>query len=414
MQLRYTYRVYPTAPQRSALACVFGCVRTVYNDAVAARRKAHAAGLPFPSTAALDKQLITHAKQTPERRWLAEVSTVPLQQALRDCHAAYRNYFASRNGKRKGPKIGPPKFKRRSNRQAARFTRNGFSLRPNGRLYIAKVGELRVAWSRDLAADPSSVTVMKSPTNKYFVSFLVTVDDGREPPAPVTEAETGIDLGLKSFAVLRGGKTIENPRFFARMERRLGKAQRAFARKATGSANRAKARMRVARIHETTRNMREDWLRKQVKTIVAENQGIYVEDLNVRALSRGRAAKSVHDAAWGSFLAKLESKAARTGRTFVKIDRYFPSTRLCSDCGALSGPTGIAGLEVRRWKCGCGAVHDRDGNAEINIRREGRRVAAAASPESVARGHRETGNACGGPVGPGETLARFAEAGTHP
>jgi putative transposase len=379
VQLRYTYRVYPTAPQRLALARVFGCVRTVFNDAVAARRKAFSEGLPFPSTAVLDKLLITAAKRTPERAWLAEVSTVPLQQALRDCHAAYQNFFDSLKGKRAGARVGPPRFKRRMNRQAARYTRNGFSLKTNGRLYIARVGDLKVAWSRELAAAPSSVTIIKTPTAKYFASFVVTVDDDAERLEPIAdpEAETGVDLGLKDFAVLRGGKVIVNPRFFKRMERKLRKAQQALARKQKGSVNRAKARLRVAKVHEQIRNTREDWLHKQVKALVGENQALYVEDLCVKGLSRGRAAKSVHDAAWGSFLAKLASKAARSGRTFVRIDRFFPSTRLCSLCGALTGPSGQSGLTVRSWGCGCGAVHDRDANAEINIRREGKRLVAA-------------------------------------
>lgn len=382
VQLRYTYRVYPTAPQRSALARTFGCVRTVFNDAVASRRRAYAEGLPFPSTTQLDKLLITVAKRTPERAWLAEVSTVPLQQALRDCHAAYRNFFDSLKGKRAGAKTGPPKFKLRSSRQAARFTRNGFSLKANGRLYLAKVGDLKVAWSRGLAADPTSVTIIKTSTGKYFASFVVALDDDAQRLEPIAdpEAETGIDLGLKDFAVLRGGKVIENPRFFKRMERKLQQAQRAMSRKRKGSANRAKARIKVAKIHERTRNMREDWLNKQVKTLVGENQALFVEDLCVKGLSRGRAAKSVHDAAWGAFLSKLESKAARAGRNFVRVDRFFPSTRMCSACGALTGPAGLSDLGIRTWACGCGAAHDRDANAEMNIRREGHRLAAAKVP----------------------------------
>jgi putative transposase len=410
VQLRYTFRVYPTAPQRSALARTFGCVRTVFNDAVAARRKAHAEGLPFPSTAALDKQLITRAKQTPERAWLAEVSTVPLQQALRDCHQAYQNFFASLKGQRAGAKMGPPRFKRPLAQQAARYTRNGFCLRANGKLYLAKVGELKIAWSRELAAEPSSVTIIKTPTGKYFASFVVAVDDDAEVLEPLSdpEAETGIDLGLKDFAVLRGGKTIVNPRFFKRLERKLAKAQRALSRKVKGSANQAKAQVHVAKVHEEIRDRRDDRLHKQVRTPVGENQTLYVEDLNVRGLSRGRGAKSMADAALGRFLALLESKAARTGRTFVKVDRFFPSTRLCSSCGALTGPKGIEGLGVREWMCPCSAVHDRDGNAEINIRCEGKPLAM------VAAGLADTQNACGGPVRPGATPARPVETGTHP
>ncbi|GAA2134037.1 transposase [Glycomyces algeriensis] len=379
MLLRYRFRVYPTAPQRVMLARTFGCVRTVWNDAVAAREAAFRQRLPHPSLAVLDRTLITEAKRTAERRWLADVSNVPLQQSLRDCHAAYRNFFDSLSGRRNGGRVGPPQFKRRTGAQSARFTRNGFTLRPNGRLYLAKIGALKVVWSRKLPSAPSSVTVMKTPTGKFFVSFVVTVDDGAELLEPLSdpEAETGIDLGLKDFAVLRGGKVIDNPRFFRRLERKLKKSQRALSRKAKGSANRGKARLRVAKVHEKIKHTRSDWIDKQIKALVSENQALYVEDLHVKGLVRGRMAKSMLDAGFGMFLTRLESKASRAGRTFVKIDRYFPSTRLCSTCGALTGPSGLAGLKHRAWRCGCGAHHDRDVNAEINIRREGKRLVAA-------------------------------------
>jgi putative transposase len=384
VQLRYRYRVYPTGPQRAMLARTFGCVRTVWNDAVSTRKAAYRQGLPYPSTASLDKALITAAKRTPERAWLAEVSTVPLQQALRDCHAAYGNFFDSLSGRRGGSRVGPPRFKRRSHAQTARFTRRGFALRANGRLYVAKIGELKVAWSRELPAVPSSVTIIKTATGKYYASFVVALDDDAETlkSSAGPEAETGIDLGLKDFAVLRGGKVIESPRFFKKLERKLEKAQRALSRKAKGSGNRAKAQLRVAKVHEKIKHSRGDWVDKQVKALVSENQALYVEDLNVKGLARGRMSKSVHDAAFGMFLTRLESKAARAGRIFVRVDRFFPSTRLCSECGALTGPTGLAGLRVRLWECGCGARHDRDVNAEINIRREGQRLVAAGQADT--------------------------------
>jgi putative transposase len=366
-------------------------VRTVYNDAIAARKAAYRDGLPFPSTAELDKRLITVAKRTTERSWLTEVSTVPLQQALRDCHAAYQNFFDSLAGRRRGARIGPPRFRRRSSRQTARYTRNGFSLRKNGKLYIAKVGEIKVAWSRELAAEPSSVTIIKTPTDKYYASFVVELDDGADVLEPIhdPEAETGIDLGLKDFAVLSGGRVIENPRFFKRMERKLKKTQRVLSRKMKGSANRAKARARLARVHEQIKDRRDDWLNQQVSTLVRENQALYT----VKGLARGRAAKSIHDAALSMFCARLESKAIRAGRTFARVDRYFPSTQLCSACVAHTGPKGLEGLKVREWVCGCGVVHDRDRNAAVNILREGKRM--------VAAGQAETRNASGGQVRPG-------------
>jgi IS605 OrfB family transposase len=385
VRLRYRYRIYPTRPQRQSLAQAFGCARVVYNDAVAARTHAHREGLPYPATAALSKALITDAKRTPERAWLAEVSAVVLQQALADADRAYRNFFASLKGKRAGARIGPPRFKRRSNTQSIRFTRNArFAVLGNGRLRLPKIGDLKIAWSRELPSAPSSVTVITTPTGRYYAGFVVTVDDDADALEPIDdpEAETGIDLGLKSFAVLRGGKAIESPTFFRKMERKLKKAQRALSRKQKGSQNRAKARLKVAKIHQRTRAKRDDWLNKQVATLVRENQALYVEDLNVKGLSRGRAAKSINDAALGMFLNRLESKAARAGRAFARVDWYFPSTRLCSACGALTGPKGLEGLSVRRWVCGCGAKHDRDANAEINLRREGKRM--------VAEGHAET------------------------
>lgn len=406
VHLRYSFRIYPTNPQRAALAGAFGCARVVYNDAVAARRDAHREGRPYPKLNELSRRLITEAKCTPERSWLGEVSAVVLQQALADAERAWSSFFASLAGKRPGRRVGPPRFKRRSARQAIRFTRNArFKVLSSRRLRLPKIGDIKVAWSRELPAEPSSVTVIKTPTGKYYASFVVAVDDEAEALVPIEnpEAETGIDLGLKSFAVLRGGKAIENPKFFKRMERKLKKAQRAFSRKQKGSLNREEARLKVARVHEQVQNQRDDWLDKQVKALVGENQALYTEDLNVKGLARGRSGKSVHDAAWGAFLKKLESKAARCGRTFVKIARDFPSTQLCSVCGALTGPKGQAGLKVRAWTCGCGAVHDRDVNAEINIRREGQRLAV------VAAGHREGGtercaeteNDCGQGTRPG-------------
>jgi putative transposase len=401
VHLRYRYRIYPTRPQRQTLARVFGCVRTVYNDAIEARAVAFAAGLPYPKTPDLDKRLITAAKRTPERAWLADVSTTPLQQALRDCHDAYRNFFDSLKGKRAGKRLGPPRFKRRTGTQTARFTRPSFNTR-GGTLYLSKVGDLKVAWSRSLPAPPSSVTVIKTLTGKYFASFVVSVDEDADLLEPLADrdAETGIDLGLKEFAVLRGGRVIESPKFFRQMERKLKKAQRAMSRKQKGSANREKSRLTVAKVHERTRNRRDDWLNQEVAMLVRENQALYVEDLAVGGLARGRSAKSVHDAAFGMFLRRLETKAARTGRAFVKIDRYFPSTQLCSECGAQTGPKGFAGLQVRKWECGCGAVHHRDQNAEINIRREGQRLLRAQ--QAVAAGQAETRNASGQDVRPGK------------
>lgn len=392
MLLRYRFRLYPTGPQRAALSRSFGCARVVFNDAVAARKAAFAAGDPYPTTAALSKALITEAKRTPERAWLAEVSAVVLQQALSDCDRAWRNFFDSLKGRRAGARMGPPRFKKRMGAQAIRLTRNArFRVLENGRLRLPKIGDVEVAWSRQLPVEPTSVTILKTATGKYYASFVVSLN--HDEALPPVETEVGIDLGLKDFAVLSNGRVIENPKFFRKLERKLKKAQRVLSRKVKGSANRAKARLAVARVHEKIRHQRDDWINKQVAEVVAENQGVYVEDLSVRGLARGPGAKSIHDAALGLFTTRLGSKAARAGRTFAKVDRFFQSTQLCSVCGVLAGPKGMEGLKVREWECGCGAVHDRDRNAAANILREGQRLVAAGQAETV--------NASGGQVRPG-------------
>src|SRR5690606_19857295 len=237
MQLRYAFRLYPTPGQRQALARTFGCARTVYNDALRARRDAHAAGQPFPKSGDLSKRLITEAKRTPERAWLSNAPVGVMQQALRDLDQAYRNFFDSLSGKRKGPKDGAPRFRsRKDNRQTARYTRSDrWSITKGGKLRLPQVGDVQVKWSRRLPSEPSSVTVVKDASGRYFATFVI--EPGGEP-LPETAAEVGIDLGLTHFAVLSDGRKIDNPRFLRRAERRLRKAQQALSRKAKGSNNR--------------------------------------------------------------------------------------------------------------------------------------------------------------------------------
>lgn len=358
----------------------FGCARVVYNDGLHARLQAHTAGLPYIRGAALQTRVITTAKKTPERAWLGEVSSVVLVQALADLHTAYRNFFASVTGKRKGGKVAPPRFRsRKDNRQSIRLTRNGFSLRPNRRLYVAKVGELKLSWSRELPSVPSSVTITKDPAGRYFASFVVSVDDS---PLPPVESEVGIDLGLATFAVLSDGRTIASPRYLRQVERRLRRAQKALSRKHKGSSDRAKSRVKVARIHAKLADTRRDWAHKYAMAIIRDNQAVFVEDLCIAALARTRLAKSVHDAGWGMFTRMLAEKASRYGRSFARVDRWFPSTRLCSACGLIGDKKP---LYVREWSCACGATHDRDLNAAINI---------------LAAGQAERLNACGGTVSP--------------
>ncbi|MYW58677.1 MULTISPECIES: RNA-guided endonuclease InsQ/TnpB family protein [unclassified Streptomyces] len=401
MQLRYNFRVYPSAGQRGALSKAFGCARVVFNDGLRARQEAHAAGLPYIKDGDLQKQVVTTAKRTEGREWLGEVSSVVLVQSLRDLHTAYRNFFNSVSGKRKGPKVAPPRFKsKHDNRQAIRLTVNGFSLRSDGRLYIAKVGALDVRWSRQLPAAPTSVTVTKDASNRYWASFVV---DTERDVLPELDTEVGIDLGLTYFAVLSDGRKIESPKFLRRAEKKLGRMQRSLSRKEKGSKNRAKTRAKVARQHAKVGDRRRDWHHKESTRVIRENQAVYVEDLLVSGLGRTRLAKSVHDAGWAQFLTMLEYKAALYGRTFAKVGRAFPSSQVCSVCGLRDGPKP---LHIREWMCGkCATIHNRDHNASRNVLLEGRRI--------VAAGRAETPNACGAPVRRAYMPARRGEAGTH-
>ena len=402
MSLRYRYRLYPNRPQRKALARAFGCTRQVYNDAVAARRDAYRNGAKYPSSYALRRRLITEAKRTPERAFLAEVSNIVLQQAVRDCDAAYSRFFEAAKGENRGF-VGTPRFKsRKDNRQAIRLTRKGFRIRANDKLYLAKIGNVKVAWSRDLPSPPSSVTIIRDRAGRYFASFVVKAGDETWPTqtnADGSEAETALDLGLHHFAVDQDGEAIDNPRCLRPAEKRLKKAHRAVSRKQRGSNNRAKARRRLARAHARVADARADFLHQQTSRLVRENQAIYIEDLAVQGLSRGRNAKSVNDAAWGKFRRLLEEKGRRRGRTVVAVEQSEPTTQLCSSCGAQTGPKGLDGLDIRQWCCdACGAVHDRDKNTAINI---------------LALGRRERLNACGADVSPPPAVAVGDEAGTH-
>ncbi|MEV0155881.1 transposase [Micromonospora sp. NPDC050686] len=319
-----------------------------------------------------------------------------MQQALADLNTAYRNYFASISGKRKGRKVASPRFRsRKDNRQAIRFTANvRFKVLDNGRLRLPKIGDLDVRWSRDLPSAPSSVTIIKDAAGRYFASFVVqTSQDETLPPV---EREVGIDLGLTHFAVLSDGTKLAAPKFLRRAARKLKRLQQDLSRKQRGSNNRKKAVVKVARAHARVADTRRDWQHKLSTRIIRDNQAVYVEDLCVTGLSRTRLAKSVHDAGWASFTAMLKYKAARHGRTFAKIDRFAPTSQTCSVCGRIDGPKP---LSVRSWTCPCGAVHDRDVNAAINVR---------------AAGRAESLNACGAQVRPALVPAPRREAGIRP
>ena len=363
----------------------------MFNDSLRLREECYAAGEKIRDTV-IQRRVITLAKATPERVWLAEAPSVALVQACNDARRAYRAWFDSRSGKRKGRRVGHPRFRCKRGRQSIRFTRNGFSF-CGERLYLAKVGEIKVRWSRPLPSEPSSVTVIREPDGRYYASFVV---NRAAAPLPVCDHEVGVDVGLDRLAVTSDGEVIANPRFLRAKERRLAQAQRALSRKAKGSANRAKTRRRVAVLHRKVREARLDHAHKTALRLVRDNQAVYAEDLAVSGLARTWLAKSVHDAGWAQLLRLLADKAEHYGRTFHRIGRFVPTSQICSDCGANDGPKP---LSVRQWSCpACGAVHDRDVNAARNI---------------LAAGQAERLNACGGDVRPPLAAAAAGEAGTH-
>ncbi len=405
---RYRYRAYPTGEQERALTRLFGCTRVVFNDAVKARRDAHLNNSPHPTTGELSKSLITQAKMTSEREWLADVSSVALQQALQDADRAYRNFFSSIKGNRKGKRIGAPRFRSRHDaRQSARFTANsGFKATETthgiGHATLPKVGRVRFELSRPLPSAPSSVTVIREADGRHYLSFVVQVPDLAPCPAPVVGRVAGIDLGLNHLAVIATSdgtiEKVENPRFLKKKLRKLARAQKELARRQKGSTNRGESKARVATCHRKVREARLDHHHKLAGRIVRENQAIGLETLSITGLARTRMAKSVHDAGWGILIRLIEEKATTAGVTVVRADRAFPSTRLCSQCGTV---TGAKALHVRTWTCACGVVHDRDINAAYNLMH-------------VAAGQAETVNARGGTISPALSVpARPGEAGTH-
>ncbi|MBB5777122.1 IS605 OrfB family transposase [Nonomuraea jabiensis] len=237
------------------------------------------------------------------------------------------------------------------------------------------------------------MTVIKDSAGRYFASFVVETSD---EPLPETGSEIGIDLGLTHYAVMSDGQKVDNPRTLRRAAKKLCKAQKALSRKEKGSANRAKAKVKVAKAYAKVASTRRDWAHKLSTTIIRDNQAVYVENLAVSGLARTRLAKSVHDAGWSQFVAMLEYKAVRYGRHFGKIDRWFPSSKLCSACGTIAESMP---LNIREWTCPCGAAHDRDVNAAINV---------------LAAGQAERLNDCGAQVRPGLVPAPREEAVTHP
>lgn len=377
MRTAFKCRVYPTPEQAANLARTFGCVRKVWNETLAWRhRRYHSEGLNTNVPEA--NAHLTAMKRLPEYAYLSEVSSVPLQQVLRTQQKAFANFFAKR--------ARYPRFKSRTGRQSAEYTRSAFRWR-DGRLYLAKQdGPLDLVWSwpdiNPATLDPSTVTVSRDPDGRWYVSLAVDVTDPEQ--APPTGAVVGIDLGLKDFAVTSDGEHIAHPKTLAKRERNLARYQRRMARKQRGSANRAKAKAKVARAHRKVRASRTDFLHRTSTRMVRDHDVIVVEDLAVKNMVRNHSlAKAISDSGWGTFRAMLAYKAEKVGKTLVVIDRWYPSSKTCSACGHLLA---TLSLGTRHWTCPtCGTRHDRDENAAKNI--------LAAGLAVVLRG-----DACGGDV----------------
>ncbi len=362
MKARYRYRVYPTGQQKTALAQLFGCVRVVWNDALASCFERYRSGEKKPSNAQLQKRFITQAKKESSRQWLSEVSNIPLQQSLNDLNTAYQNFFKSCKGERKGKPTRLPRFKKKQSRQSARFTRYGFSIKRN-KVYLAKIGQLKVVWSRPLLPEPSSVTVIKDAAGRYFLSFVVEM--APEPLSP-NQNSIGIDLGISTFATLSTGEKIEAPKPLKKRLTKLRKYQRQLSRKVKGSKRRNKSRLRVAKLQAKVSDIRTDFLHQLTTKLIRENQGVVLEDLNVSGMLKNRKlARAISDLGWRQFRTLLEAKADRHGRDFRVINRWEPTSQKCSRCGFKGGKLD---LSIRKWTClNCGATHDRDLNAAVNI-----------------------------------------------
>ena len=367
----YRFRCYPTPEQQQALARTFGCARFVYNHMLRLRTDAwfqrqQKVGYHETSSA------LTALKQQPELAWLNEVSSVPLQQSLRHLQTAFGNFFAKR--------AAYPSFKSRHDRQAAEYTTSAFKWDGKA-LRLAKMDEaLPVRFSRTIAraAKVTTVTVSRDGAGRYFVSMLC---DDAVQTLPTSEAKVGIDLGLTHFAILSSGEKIAAPNTFRKNESKLTKWQRRLARKVKGSRNRAKARVKVARVHAHIADARRDFLHKLSTRLIRENQVIAVETLAVSNMQKNRSlSKSIADAGWAEFLRQLEYKSQWYGRTLVGIDRWYPSSKRCSECGHTVQKMP---LKVREWTCPeCGSVHDRDINAARNILAAG--LAVSAHGEAVS------------------------------
>lgn len=352
----FKYRFYPNKEQTEMLNQTFGCVRYVWNQVLDWRSKEyslHGNKINYCSTS----KRLTELKK--EKEWLKSVSSIALQQGLRNQDSAFSNFFKKR--------AKYPTFKKKINNQSFRLTNGGFVLK-EGKVYIAKCREpLAVRWSRHLEGKTKSITISKDSVGRFHVSFCNEVEI--EPLCRVSKS-VGIDLGLTDFAITSDGEKIKSLKCLTKNQAKLKKYQRRLSKKTKGSNRRNKARIKVAKIHAKISDSRNNFLHKLSAKLINENQVICIEDLNVAGMIRNRKlAKAIVDASWSKFVNMIEYKAEWYGRTVVKISPWYPSSQICSSCGILSGKKP---LNIREWTCQkCGVKHDRDINASINIHTAG-------------------------------------------
>jgi putative transposase len=378
----YRFKIDPTAKQEAALSRYAGARRFVFNRALQRRKETYEqTGKSIPWSE-LSVEL-TGLKTRPGFEWLKEVDSQLLQQAIADCKRAFDNFFQKR--------AGFPKFKKKHSAHQSFRIPQRVKLE-DGRVYIPKIGWVAVRQSQAVDLPLKSATFKREATGKWHV-LLVVEFDLPDLPKPVIETETavGIDVGFDRFATDSDGAVIENPRFFRKAELKIKRASRRLSRCKKGSANRAKARRALAREYEKVVNKRADFAHKFSTLVVKEKNTIACETLSLKGMSKTKLAKSVQDAAHREIFRQIEYKARWGARNFVFIDRWFPSSQLCSSCGYRH--QGLT-LSERYWKCpACRAGHDRDHNAAKNIRDEGIRILLAV-------GHTERLNACGASVRP--------------
>ncbi len=374
MKRAYKYRFYPTPEQSALLAQTFGCVRFVYNSILRWRTDAYDKRKEKIGYLQANARL-TALKKEPEYAWLNEVSCVPLQQSLRHQQSAFTNFFAGR--------AAYPAFKSKRHKQVAELTSSAFKYR-GGNLYMAKSkAPLNILWSRELPTTPSTITISRDAAGRFFVSCLCEF----EPVSlPISAKTVGIDVGLKDLFVTDSGFKSGNPRHTAKYAARLALLQRRLSKKAKGSKNRAKARLKVAKLHAKIADCRLDNLHQLSRRLINENQVVCVESLKVKNMIRNpKLSKAIADAGWSELVRQLQYKGEWAGRSIVAIDPYFPSSKRCSCCGFTMKKMP---LDVRQWVCPeCGEPHDRDINAARNIKAAGLAVLAHGEPVNPESQH---------------------------